>query len=74
MDLSQAKVGEKLEIKKVKGQGPIKRRIIEMGMTKGQEIYIEKIAPLGDPIDIKVRGYDLFMRKEDAQMVEVERI
>ncbi|MGI6555934.1 FeoA family protein [uncultured Pseudoramibacter sp.] len=70
--LKDAKVGSTVKIKKIHGAGPIKKRIMDMGLTKGQDIYIRKVAPLGDPIEITVRNYELSLRKEDAGMVEVE--
>ena len=65
-------VGEKTRVIKVHGQGALKRRIMDMGVTKGVEIYVRKLAPLGDPIAINVRGYELSLRKEDASLIEVE--
>ncbi|MCC8162406.1 MAG: ferrous iron transport protein A [Lachnospiraceae bacterium] len=70
--LREAKVGSTVKVVKISGSGPIKRRIMDMGITKGAEIYIRKVAPLGDPVEVTVRGYELSLRKEDAQMVEVE--
>ena len=70
--LRQAKIGETVKIVKLHGEGAIKRRIMDMGLTKGVEVYVRKVAPLGDPIEITVRGYELSLRKEDAEMVEVE--
>ena len=70
--LKDVKVGEKTRVIKVHGQGALKRRIMDMGVTKGVEIYIRKLAPLGDPIEINVRGYELSLRKEDASLIEVE--
>ena len=64
--------GQSVKVKKITGEGPIKRRIMDMGITKGVEIYVRKVAPLGDPIEITVRGYELSLRKADAQMIEVE--
>ena len=61
-----------MKVKKVHGDGPVKRRIMDMGITKGVEIYVRKVAPLGDPVEINVRGYELSLRKADAQMIEVE--
>ena len=72
MNLKDAKVGETVTIKKVTGTGPVKRRIMDMGSTKGQSVYLRKVAPLGDPVEITVRGYELSLRKADAQMIEVE--
>lgn len=65
-------VGSDAVIKKIHGAGPIKKRIMDMGLTKGQKIHLRKVAPLGDPIEITVRNYELSIRKEDAAMVEVE--
>ena len=65
-------MGETVSIKKVTGSGPVKRRIMDMGLTKGQSVYLRKVAPLGDPVEITVRGYELSLRKADAQMIEVE--
>lgn len=73
MTLRDVKVGETVTVKKVVGQGPVRRRIMDMGLTKGAEIFVRKVAPLGDPIEITVRGYELSVRKGDAQCVEVER-
>lgn len=72
MNLKDVKVGETVTIKKVNGTGPVKRRIMDMGLTKGQSVYVRKVAPLGDPVEITVRGYELSLRKADAQMIEVE--
>ncbi len=70
--LKQAKVGETVKTVKLHGEGAVKRRIMDMGITKGVEIYIRKVAPLGDPIEITVRGYELSLRKADAEMIEIE--
>lgn len=70
--LKQAKVGETVKVVKLKGQGAVKRRIMDMGITKGVEIFIRKVAPLGDPVEVTVRGYELSLRKDDASMIEVE--
>ncbi len=70
--LKQASIGETVKVVKLHGEGATKRRIMDMGMTKGAEIYIRKVAPLGDPIEVTVRGYELSMRKADAEMIEVE--
>ena len=70
--LKEAKVGSTVKVKKLTGEGAIKRRIMYMGITKGVEIYIRKVAPLGDPIEVTVRGYELSLRKADAEMIEVE--
>ena len=70
--LRQAKIGETVKVVKLHGEGPVKRRIMDMGLTKGVEVYIRKVAPLGDPVEITVRGYELSLRKADADMIEVE--
>lgn len=70
--LSQAKIGETVKVVKLYGEGATKRRIMDMGLTKGVEVYIRKVAPLGDPVEITVRGYELSLRKADADMIEVE--
>ncbi len=70
--LKQAKIGETVKIVKLHGEGAIKRRIMDMGLTKGTEVYIRKVAPLGDPVEVTVRGYELSLRKADAEMIEVE--
>ena len=70
--LKQAKIGETVKVVKLHGEGAIKRRIMDMGITKGVEVYVRKVAPLGDPIEVTVRGYELSIRKADAEMVEVE--
>ena len=70
--LKQAKVGETVKVVKLTGQGAVKRRIMDMGITKGVEVYVRKVAPLGDPVEITVRGYELSLRKADAEMIEVE--
>lgn len=70
--LRQAKVGETLRVLKLHGEGAVKRRIMDMGITKGVSVYIRKTAPLGDPVEVTVRGYELSLRKADAEMVEVE--
>ena len=70
--LKQAKIGETVKVVKLHGEGAVKRRIMAMGITKGVEIYVRKVAPLGDPVEITVRGYELSLRKNDAEMVEVE--
>lgn len=69
--LRNIKVGETVTVQKLHGNGPIKRRIMDMGVTKGVDIYIRKVAPLGDPIEVTVRGYELSIRKGDAEMIEV---
>ena len=69
--LKESKIGTTVTVKKLNGTGAIKRRIMDMGITKGVEVYIRKVAPLGDPIEVTVRGYELSIRKADAEMVEV---
>jgi ferrous iron transport protein A len=64
--------GETVKVKKLTGEGPVKRRIMDMGITKGVEVYVRKVAPLGDPVEVTVRGYELSLRKADAEMIEVE--
>ena len=71
MTLRDAKVGTTVIVSKIEGEGAYKRRIMDMGITKGCEIYIRKVAPLGDPVEITVRGYELSLRKQDAQCVQV---
>ncbi len=70
--LKDARVGSTVKVKKLTGEGAVKRRIMDMGITKGVEIYIRKVAPLGDPVEVTVRGYELSLRKADAEMIEVE--
>ena len=70
--LNQVKVGETVKVTKIAGEGPIKRRRMDMGITKGVEIYVRKVAPLGDPVEITVRNYELSVRKADAAIIEVE--
>ncbi|MCL2017041.1 MAG: ferrous iron transport protein A [Defluviitaleaceae bacterium] len=69
--LNKTKIGETVKVAKVHGEGALKRRIMDMGITKGVEIHLKRTAPLGDPIEITVRGYELSLRKEDAKMVEI---
>ena len=69
--LREAKIGETVQVAKLNGAGAIKRRIMDMGITKGVEIYIRKVAPLGDPVEVTVRGYELSLRKADAEMIEL---
>lgn len=69
--LKDAEIGETVRVARLNGEGAIRRRIMDMGITKGVEIYIRKVAPLGDPIEITVRGYELSLRKADAEMVEL---
>ena len=71
MTLKDVRVGNCAKVKKLYGEGPTRRRIMDMGITKGVEIYVRKLAPLGDPIEIRVRGYELTLRKSDAEMIEV---
>lgn len=70
--LRQAKIGDTVRVVKLHGEGAVKRRIMDMGLTKGVEVHIRKVAPLGDPIEITVRGYELSLRKADAEMIEIE--
>ena len=70
--LKQAKVGDAVRVVKLHGEGAVKRRIMDMGLTKGVEVHVRKVAPLGDPVEVTVRGYELSLRKADAEMIEVE--
>lgn len=70
--LREANVGETLTVKRLSGEGAVKRRIMDMGITKGTELFVRRVAPLGDPVEVTVRGYELSLRKADAEMVEVE--
>lgn len=70
--LNEAKIGETVKVVKLHGEGGVKRRIMDMGVTKGVEIYIRKVAPLGDPIEVTVRGYELSIRKAEAESIEIE--
>ena len=70
--LRDVKIGESVKVKALKGEGPVKRRIMDMGITKGVEINLRKAAPLGDPIEVNVRGYELTLRKSEAEKIEVE--
>ncbi len=72
MTLKDVKVGNSVKVVKVEGEGALKRRIMDMGITKGAQLYVRKVAPLGDPIEITVRGYELSIRKMDAKMIIVE--
>lgn len=72
MTLKDVKTGETVKVKKINGEGAVKRRIMDMGITKGTEIYVRKVAPLGDPVEITVRGYELSLRKLDAEIIEVQ--
>ncbi|MDY2987946.1 MAG: ferrous iron transport protein A [Peptoniphilus sp.] len=74
MTLREATVGSYYRVKKINGVGPLKRRIMDMGITKGAEIYIRKVAPLGDPVQINIRNYELSIRKEDAELIEIEEM
>lgn len=70
--LKDVKVGSTATVKKIAGEGPVKRRIMDMGITKGVQVYVRKVAPLGDPVEVTVRGYELSIRKADAEIIEVE--
>ena len=70
--LRQVKVGETVTVVKLHGEGAVKRRIMDMGITKGTEVYVRKVAPLGDPEEVTVRGYELSLRKADAEMIEIQ--
>ncbi|HCS33714.1 MAG: FeoA family protein [Oscillospiraceae bacterium] len=70
--LRQVKVGETVTVVKLHGEGAVKRRIMDMGITKGVQVYVRKVAPLGDPVEVNVRGYELSIRKNDAEMIEVQ--
>ena len=70
--LKQVSIGETVKVKKLHGEGAVKRRIMDMGITKGVEVYVRKVAPLGDPVEVTVRGYELSIRKADADMNEIE--
>ena len=70
--LREVKIGETVQVVKLHGEGAVKRRIMDMGITRGVEVYIRKVAPLGDPVEITVRGYELSIRKADADMIEIE--
>ena len=72
--LRDAKVGDTVTVVKLHGEGAVKRRIMDMGITKGVEVYVRKVAPLGDPVEINVRGYELSLRKDEAKTIEVRRI
>lgn len=72
MTLKDAKIGQTVTVKKLGGEGAVKRRIMDMGLTKGVEVYVRKVAPLGDPVEVTVRGYELSLRKADAEMITVE--
>ena len=70
--LREAKIGETVKVVKLHGEGAIKRRIMDMGITEGTEVYVRKVAPLGDPVEVTVRGYELSLRKADAEMIEIQ--
>ena len=70
--LKQAKIGETVTVVKLHGEGAVKRRLMDMGITKGVSVFLRKVAPLGDPVEVTVRGYELSLRKADAEMIEVE--
>ena len=70
--LKDVKVGETATVARLHGEGPVKRRIMDMGITRGTQVYVRKVAPLGDPIEVTVRGYELSLRKADAAMIEVD--
>ena len=70
--LRQVKIGETVKVVKLHGEGVVKRRIMDMGLARGTEVYVRKVAPLGDPIEVTVRGYELSLRKADAEMIEIE--
>ena len=72
MTLRDVSVGQTVKVVKLSGEGPVRRRIMDMGITKGVEIYVRKVAPLGDPIEVTVRGYELSIRKADAEIIEVQ--
>ena len=72
MTLRDVSVGQTVKVTRLNGDGPVKRRIMDMGITKGVEIYVRKVAPLGDPVEVTVRGYELSLRRADAEMIEVE--
>ena len=71
-NLKEVPVGETARVLKIHGEGAVKRRIMDMGITRGTEIFVRKVAPLGDPVEIKVRGYELSLRKSDAESIEIE--
>ena len=70
--LKQAKVGDTVTVVKLHGEGAVKRRIMDMGITKGVTVYVRKVAPLGDPVEVNVRGYEMSIRKADAEMIEIQ--
>ena len=69
--LRDVRIGQTVKVVKLHGEGPVKRRIMDMGITKGVEIYVRKVAPLGDPVEVTVRGYELSLRKDDAEIIEI---
>lgn len=71
MNLREAQVGQTVKVVKVHGEGPVRRRIMDMGITRGQRIFVQKVAPLGDPVEITIRNYELSVRKADCEMIEV---
>ncbi len=71
MTLKEIKCGETVKVSKIQGEGPVRRRIMDMGITKGCEVFVRKVAPLGDPIEVTVRGYELSLRRADAEMIVV---
>lgn len=70
--LKEVKVGETVTVARIQGAGPVKRRIMDMGITRGTEVYVRKVAPLGDPMEVTVRGYELSLRKADTEMIEIQ--
>ncbi|MCI8613904.1 ferrous iron transport protein A [Parablautia intestinalis] len=70
--LKEISCGETVKVTKLTGEGPVRRRIMDMGITKGVEVFVRKVAPLGDPVEVTVRGYELSLRKADAEMIQVE--
>ena len=70
--LREVKIGETVKVVKLHGEGPVKRRIMDMGITKGTEVFVRKVAPLGDPMELTVRGYELSVRRGDAELIEVQ--
>ncbi|MCR5761629.1 MAG: ferrous iron transport protein A [Sphaerochaetaceae bacterium] len=73
MTLKEVKIGQSASVVRINSTGPVKRRIMDMGITKGTEVFVRKVAPLGDPIEVTVRGYELSLRKEDAALIEVQQ-
>ena len=72
--LRDVKCGETVKVQKIRGEGAVKRRIMDMGITRNTEVFVRKVAPLGDPVEVTVRGYELSLRKADAEMIEVQNI